>query len=432
MSSPLSSPFQPLELFVGLRYTRARRQNRFVSFISLASMIGIAIGVLVLITVLSVMNGFEVALRDRMLSLLAHVTVSEQDAQMDSWQGVHDTLATYPYVKAVSPFIEKPVMLTQGDEARGALLQAVDPEQESRVADVFKHVDKDADGKPRGDMMAITPGSFGIVIGAGLAKELQVDVGDALTLISPSADALETGELPALQRFEIKGIFRVDMQNYDSAFAYINLHDAQEIFKLGESVTGLRLRLTDADRAPLVGEDILNRLGPEQPDLWVSDWTHQQGNFFKALQIQKNVMFIILLLIIAVAAFNLVSTLVMVVTDKEGDIAILRTLGLSPARIMKIFMVQGTLIGVIGTLMGVVLGVLLASNLEVIVPWLERLLDTHFISADAYQISELKSQVNAGDVILIAVCSLLMAIVATLYPAWRASKVQPAEALRYE
>jgi lipoprotein-releasing system permease protein len=278
----------------------------------------------------------------------------------------------------------------------------------------------------------LTAGSHGIAIGTGLAKELKVKLGDSLTLISPSEDIMDTSELPVLQRFTIKAIFRVDMQNYDTAFAYVNLKDAQDALKMGDSITGLRIRLGDAYRSLRVADDILNRMGPDFPDIWVSDWTRQQGNFFKALQIQKTVMFIILLLIIAVAAFNLVSTLVMVVTDKEADIAILRTLGLSPARIMGIFMVQGTLIGVVGTALGVVFGILLASNLETIVPWLERLFDTHFISAEAYQISELQSKVNVGDVILIAVCSLLMAVVATLYPAWRASKVQPAEALRYE
>lgn len=424
----MSKPFLPLELFIGLRYTRACRQNHFVSFISLASMLGIAIGVLVLITVLSVMNGFEVTLRDRMLGMLAHVTISSQDdAQLDSIEApiLHSTIQTYPYVKAISAFIEKPVMLNQGDEARGVLLQAIEPEQESQVADVFKHVEK-------GDMQALVAGSNGIAIGAGLAKELKVELGDALTLISPTEDILDTSELPVLQRFTVKAIFRVDMQNYDTGFAYVNLKDAQQALGMGDNITGLRLRLGDAWRAPKVADDIYNRLLPEYPNLWVGDWTNQQSNFFKALQIQKSVMFIILMLIIAVAAFNLVSTLVMVVTDKEANIAILRTLGLSPARIMGVFMVQGSLIGVIGTISGIVLGVLLASNLETIVPWLERLLDTHFISAEAYQISELQSKVNPADVMLIAISSLLMAIVATLYPAWRASKVQPAEALRYE
>ena len=417
--------FHPLELAVGWRYTRARRQKHFISFISLASMSGIAIGVLVLITVLSVMNGFEQTMRERVLGMFAHITVSETDRQVSEWEKVSDSLKAFPHVKAVSPFIEKPTMLNQGDEARGALLQGVLPELEGQVSAVFQHIVK-------GNMQDLTRGSYKIALGSTLAKELKVDVGDAVTLISPTEGALETGELPVLQRFTIAAIFRVDMQQYDSAFAYINLYDAQETFKLNTDVTGLRLKLDDLYLAPKIAQNILGRMGPAWEDMWISDWTHLHENQFKAIQSQKSVMFIILLLIVAVAAFNLVSTLVMVVTDKEGDIAILRTLGLSSGRIMKIFMVQGTLIGVVGTAIGVGLGVALASNLDVIVPMLERLFDTHFINSDVYFISELESRVNISDVIVIAFSSLLMSMLATLYPAWRASKVQPAEALRYE
>ena len=417
--------FQPMELFVGLRYTRARREKHFISFISLASMVGIAIGVLVLITVLSVMNGFEQTMRERIMGMLAHVTVSENDLMVSDWQKVQKELLDFPHVKAVSPFIERPAMLNQGDEARAAVLQGVVPELESKVSTVFEHVVK-------GDMQKLQPGSFNIAIGATMAKELKVDVGDALTLVSPSENALETGEMPALQRFTIAAIFRVDMQQFDTTSAYVNLEDAEKTFEMGGDVTGLRMTLDDLYLAPQTAQTILQRMGQAWPDMWANDWTNLNKNQFKAIQAQKSVMFIILLLIIAVAAFNLVSTLVMVVTDKEGDIAILRTLGLSSGRVMKIFMVQGTLIGVFGTLIGVGLGLLLATNLDVIVPFLERLFDTHFINADVYFISELESRVNPGDVIVIALSALFMSILATLYPAWRASKIQPAEALRYE
>jgi len=417
--------FQPLALAIGVRYTRARRKSQFVSFISLVSMIGIAIGVLVLVTVLSVMNGFEQVMRERMLGLVAHVTVSESNCSISDWPIRRERLLQFPQVAAVSPFIEKTVLLNRGDEARGVLLQGIDPVLEAEVGSVFRHVES-------GDMHDLVPGSQGIAIGAPVAKELKVKVGDPVMLVSPAADADLTAGIPELQRFYVKAIFRMDLQQYDAAFAYANIEDVAEALHFGTEVTGLRIRLHDVYQALNVRQAILDTLGPDYPDLWVSDWTYQNTNFFKAIQMQKGVMFIILLLIVAVAAFNLVSTLVMVVNDKEGDIAILRTLGLSPGGVMRIFMVQGTLIGVIGTLVGVVAGLLLASHVDVIVPWIERLAGIHFINAEVYQISELVARVNAGDVFMITVSSLLMAVLATCYPAWRASKVQPAEALRYE
>lgn len=417
--------FQPLELFVGLRYTRARRQKHFISFISLASMVGIAIGVLVLITVLSVMNGFEQTMRERIMGMLAHVTISDADLHVENWQAQRERLLTYPQIQAVSPFIEKAAMLNQGDEARASVLQGINPELEAQVGNVFQHV-------VAGDMQQLSAGSFNIAIGAKLADELGLEIGDSVTLISPAEDALAQGALPALQRLTVAAIFKVDMLQYDSLFAYVHLDDLAKIFEMEGYVTGLRLKVSDLYLAPQIAEEILQRESIYWPDMWVNDWTKLNANQFKAIQAQKSVMFIILLLIIAVAAFNLVSTLVMVVTDKESDIAILRTLGLSSARIMKIFMVQGTLIGVLGTLIGVCLGILLATNLDVIVPFLERLFDTHFINSDVYFISELESRVNLSDVLIIAFSSLCMSMLATLYPAWRASKVQPAEALRYE
>lgn len=416
--------FHPLTLAIGLRYTRARRQSHFVSFISLASMIGIAIGVLVLIVVLSVMNGFEQAMRDRMLGTLAHVTVSQMGAHVEDWQGMQKRLDNFDEVEATAPFLEKPVMLNQGDEARGVLLQGVLPDAENRVTSVPQHV-------TAGEWNALQKGSYTLALGATVAKELGVVVGDSVTLISPSEDALASGELPALQRFKVAAIFRVDMQNYDSGFAYANLHDVMEVMEAA-SPTGLRVKIKDVYQARPLADAIFNDLSTHYNELWVSDWTRQHSNYFRAIQMQKSVMFIILLLIVAVAAFNLVSTLVMVVTDKESDIAILRTLGLTPSRVMRVFMVQGTLIGVIGTALGVVLGILLASNLDVIVPVLERAFDTNFISPDVYFISQLESRVDMSDVVVIAISALVLSMVATVYPAWRASKVQPAEALRYE
>lgn len=419
--------FHPLPLFLGLRYTRAKRQNHFVSFISLASMIGIAIGVLVLISVLSIMNGFEGAMRDRILGMLAHVTVSENDARIESgkWQSMLKDMEANPEVKAVSTFIEQPIMLNYGDEARGVLLQGVIPEQESKVASIFEHM-------VEGSADSLSVDSNHMIIGTKLAEELGVKVGEKVMLISPSADALEGGELPALQQFTISGLFRVDQLNYDSSFAYVHRLDAAKAFEMGDSITGLRLKLTDVERAAPFSDEIGQQLVLNNDNIWISNWTRQNVNFFKALQQQKTVMFVILLLIVSVAAFNLVSTLVMVVTDKEADIAILRTLGLSPKGVMQAFMVQGMLIGVIGTAIGVVLGLLLATNLDVIVPWLERLFSVNFISEDVYFISELESRVNMGDVMIIALSSLVLSLLATLYPAWQASKVQPAEALRYE
>lgn len=414
--------FQPIEVSIGLRYTRARRQQSFVSFISFASMIGIALGVLVLITVLSVMNGFEQAMRDRILGVVSHITLSETDAMIENWPARRDQVLEMEHVIAAAPFVEKQIMLNEGSSVQGAVLEGVLPEFDKDIGNVSEHM-------LEGSFQDLVDGEDNIILGVKLAETLSVGVGDSVTLLTPSALSETTGELPILKQFNVVGIFRVDLQQYDRGTAYVHMADAMRLFEMGDQVTGLRLTLDDLYLSREVSQRLEETSGP---DYWVSDWTRQNANFYKAIQLQKKIMFFLLGLIIAVAAFNLVSTLVMVVTDKDSDIAILRTLGMTPGSIMKVFMVQGTLIGVVGTILGVVFGVWLATNVDVIVPWLERLFDVNFISADVYGISELESKVEWSDVAMIAISALVLSMLATLYPSWKASRVQPAEALRYE
>lgn len=415
--------FQPLEACIGLRYTRARRQKSFVSFISFASMIGIALGVVVLITVLSVMNGFEQAMRDRILGVLSHVTVSETDAMIENWPARREQLLQMEHVVAAAPFVEKQIMLNEGGRVQGAILEGVLPDYEKQTGNVSSHM---LEGK--GSFEQLVAGEDNIILGVKLAESLKVDVGDSVTLLTPSAGA-DFSEIPLLKQFNVVGIFRVDLQQYDQGTVFVHMADAAALFEMGDQVTGLRLRLDDLYQSRAISQQVADHSGP---DYWVSDWTRQNENFFKAIQLQKTMMFFLLGLIIAVAAFNLVSTLVMVVTDKGSDIAIFRTLGMTPRKVMKVFMVQGTLIGVIGTCLGVIFGILLATNVDVIVPWLEALFDVNFISEDVYGISTLESRVRWSDVTLIAVAALALSMLATLYPSWKASRVQPAEALRYE
>jgi len=414
--------FQPLEAAIGLRYTRARRQSSFVSFISFASMIGIALGVMVLITVLSVMNGFEQAMRDRIMGVLSHVDVSETDASIDDWRARRETLLKMEYVVAGSPFIEKQIMLNESNRVQGAILEGVLPEYEKQTSNV-------ANQMLEGSFDSLKAGEDNIIIGVKLAESLKLGVGESVTLLTPSPEGMASGELPFLKQFNITGIFRVDLQKFDEGTVFVHMEDAAILFEMGEKVSGVRLRLNDLYKAPLVSQRIADNSGS---DYWVLDWTRRNENFFKAIQLQKTMMFFLLGLIIAVAAFNLVSTLVMVVTDKSSDIAIFRTLGMTPFSVMKVFMVQGTLIGVIGTVLGVILGVALALNVDVIVPWLERLFDVNFISEDVYGISTLESRISWSDVTMIAISALVLSMLATLYPSWKASRVQPAEALRYD
>ena len=412
----------PYELFVGLRYTRAKRRNHFISFISLTSMLGIALGVAALITVLSVMNGFQKELRARILGVAAHVQISGVGDTLDNWQYVGGIAAADPRVLAAAPYINVQGMLTFDGAVRGAAIRGILPQREDQVAEIGSHMKV-------GRLDALKGGEFGIVLGSELARSLAVIEGDKVTLIAPQGQVTPAGIIPRLKQFRVVGIFEVGMFEYDAGLALIHLEDAQKLYRMGDSVSGVRLKLRDLFESRTVALDLLARLGD---NVNVSDWTRSHANFFRAVQIEKNVMFIILLLIVAVAAFNIVSTLVMAVTDKQPDIAILRTLGAAPSGIMAVFIVQGALIGVIGTLIGVVGGVLLALNIDVVVPFIEQIFRVQFLSKDVYYISELPSDLQVRDVVTIALVSFVLSLLATLYPSWRASRVNPAEALRYE
>ena len=410
------------ELFVGLRFTRAERRNHFISFISLTSMLGIALGVAALIVVLSVMNGFQKEVRARILGVASHVQIAGLDNQLGDWQTVAKEAAGHPQVAAAAPFVNGQGMLTFGAQVRGVLVRGIAPQLEEKVADIGSHM-------VAGKLEALAPGQFNIVLGSELARALGAAVGDKLTLIVPQGLVTPAGILPRLKQFTVAGIFEVGMFEYDSGLALIELDDAQKLYGTGDRVSGVRLKLHDLFQSREVARDLIARL---RADVYVSDWTRSHANYFRAVQIEKRMMSIILSLIVAVAAFNIVSTLVMAVTDKQSDIAILRTLGASPGGIMQIFMVQGALIGVIGTLIGVGGGVALAFNIDVVVPWLEQLLNVKFLSREVYYITDLPSDPQRGDVVAIALVSLALSFLATIYPSWRASRVNPAEALRYE
>jgi lipoprotein-releasing system permease protein len=414
--------FKPVEAFIGLRYLRARKKKgTYVSFIVLASMIGMAISVLVLITVLSIMSGFEQALRERVLGMLSHVTVSTTYSEIDDWQDIRDTTLQFPNVKGVAPYIQQQVMLNVDGEVRGVSLQGIMPELQKTIGSIENHM--------TGSFDDLKEGEKGMILGDLLAKDLGVEIGDDITAISMRSFSLENGEMPTLQGFKVVGTFKLDMKIYDSSMAFIHIKDAAEMLDMGNRVTGVRLQLEDMSQAPAISELIYDTSPPE---IWVTDWTHQNSSLFKAIKMQKTMFFFILIMLVAVAAFNLVSTMIMVVTDKNADIAILRTLGISPGGVMKVFLVQGVMIAVIGTAIGVLLGAILAVNIESLVPLIEKLFGVNLVTADTYFISKIKGALEMGDVLLIVGSTLFLALLATIYPSWKASKVQPAEALRYE
>ena len=415
----------PYELRIGWRYTRAgrtTRRNGFISFISGVSMLGIALGVAALIIVLSVMNGFQKEVRDRMLGVISHIEVYAKDSQaLPDLAKTLSQVRANPEVIGAAPFIAAQALLARGEDMKGTMIRGIDPAQEHLVTDLVN-------GEQAAVLAKLIPGEFGVVLGIDLAKSLGVRPGDRVTLVAPSGQVTPAGVVPRLKQMAVVGTFDSGNFEYDSALAMVHVDDAAKIFRL-EGPSGVRLKLRDLHDARRVADELSQTL---TGDLYIRDWTRQNRTWFAAVQVEKRMMFIILTLIVAVAAFNLVSTLVMTVTDKRADIAILRTLGASPASVMGIFVVQGAMVGVIGTLAGLALGLGVAFNIDVIVPALEHALGASFLPKDIYLISRMPSDPQQSDIVPVAVISLVMAFVATLYPSWRASRVNPAEALRYE
>ena len=415
----------PFELQIGWRYTRAGRvgrRNGFISFISSVSMLGIALGVAALIIVLSVMNGFQKEVRDRMLSVIAHIEVFEREGNaLADWKATAAQARQNPQVIGAAPFIASQALIARGDDMRGVLVRGISPADEATVTDLAAQL-KDS------TLSKLVPGGWGIVLGGELARSLGVRAGDKITIAAAGGQVTPAGVVPRLKQLTVVGTFDAGHFEYDNGLAMIHVDDAAKLFRV-EGPTGVQLRLKDLNQAREVAADLATSLGPQ---VTVRDWTRTNRNYYSAVQLEKRMMFIILTLIVAVAAFNLVSTLVMTVTDKQADIAILRTLGASPRSIMSIFMVQGAASGVIGTLSGVLLGLAVAFNIDVIVPAIERALSVSFLPSSIYLISRMPSDPQADDIVPIVIISLLLSFVATLYPSWRASRVQPAEALRYE
>ncbi len=414
--------FRPLVLYIGLRYMRGRQRTQFISFITLTSVLGIALGVSALITVLSVMNGFESELRERILGMTSHTTVTGRMNRLSDWQTVQQQLVNEAHILGSAPFVDGQVMISSGQRVSGTLVRGVYPEYESGVSTI-------AEKMITGSLDLLTAGEYGLVLGVELASYLGVSVGDRVTVISPQLNTTPAGILPRLRRFTVVGFFKVGMYEYDRNMAVMHLADAAKLFRLAGSVSGLRLKLDDLFKAPVIARTLADKFYGQYR---VSDWTQSHSNFFRAIQTEKRVMFIILFLIVAVAAFNIVSTLVMVVTDKRGEIAILRTQGLTPKSVMGIFIILGSMIGLIGTGLGIIGGLALALNIETIVPAIESFLGVQFLAADVYYISDLPSKLIWSDVWVISIMSFSLTLLATLYPAWQASRVNPAEVLRYE
>ncbi len=412
--------FKPLPVAIGLRYLRAKRRNGFISFISMASILGIALGVTVLITTLAVMSGFQKEIRDRLLQMSAHATVSADGEPMANWQHAINVATKDPRVAGAAPYIEIQGMLS-GARVQGAIVQGIDPAQESKVSVLAEKMTK-------GSLDDLKPGEFNIVLGKELAIWLGVDVGDNVVATLAEVQGTPMGAMPRVKRFTVSGIFEAGSNEVDRGVAFTNMQDMERVLRM-DGVTGVRLKMHDMDQAYTVARDLAVNLNGYYR---VSDWTQENANLYHSLRMEKTVMGILLSLIIAMGAFNLVSSQVMLVTDKQADIAILRTLGLTPGGVMQVFMVQGTLIGVFGTIAGVIGGIALTLNLERILGLIESAFNIKLLPEDVYYITGLPTDMQAGDILTITVVALLMSFAATLYPAWRAARTQPAEALRYE